>query len=264
MIGLRIDELPASLNPSVSHVIPSMKNGHSEYLSIQQIADIVLALVVDGSPEALDTLNELSEALGDDENFATNVTNLINARLKLDGTVAMTGPLNLGGNDVQNVANLVGLVGFFPLSTAFPGWLKCNGAAVSRTSYSALFAAIGTSFGVGDGSTTFNLPDLRGEFVRGFDDGRGIDSGRVLGSLQLDALQNMTGVISWHNNASATTVHSETGVFGRQGTNSSYAIPPTTGGATSASGTTFDASLVARTATETRGRNVALLACIKY
>tara|TARA_R100000773_G_scaffold38284_1_gene33418 strand:- start:117 stop:1265 length:1149 start_codon:yes stop_codon:yes gene_type:complete len=64
------------------------------------------------------------------------------------------------------------------------GYLECNGAAVSRTTYSALFALIGEYYGAGNGSTTFNLPDLRGEFVRGFDNGRGVDSGRSLGTLQ--------------------------------------------------------------------------------
>lgn len=66
------------------------------------------------------------------------------------------------------------------------GWLKCNGAVVSRTQYAALFEAIGTRFGAGNGSTTFGLPDLRGEFVRGWDDGRGVDSDRALGSGQAD------------------------------------------------------------------------------
>lgn len=62
--------------------------------------------------------------------------------------------------------------------------IKADGSAINRTTYAALFAKMGTVFGGGDGSTTFNLPDLRGEFVRGWDDGRGIDAGRVFGSLQ--------------------------------------------------------------------------------
>lgn len=62
------------------------------------------------------------------------------------------------------------------------GWLKCNGDVVSRTQYAALFDVIGTRFGAGNGSTTFGLPDLRGEFVRGWDDDRGVDPGRILGS----------------------------------------------------------------------------------
>jgi len=63
-------------------------------------------------------------------------------------------------------------------------YLECNGAAVSRTTYAALFAVIGTAYGSGDGSSTFNIPDLRGEFIRGFDNGRGVDSGRNIASSQ--------------------------------------------------------------------------------
>lgn len=70
------------------------------------------------------------------------------------------------------------------------GWLKCNGQAVDRRKYSRIFRAIGTTYGSGNGTTTFNLPDLRGEFIRGFDDGRGIDTGRVLGSAQADEFES--------------------------------------------------------------------------
>ncbi|MGC3984841.1 MAG: phage tail protein [Pseudorhodoferax sp.] len=72
----------------------------------------------------------------------------------------------------------------FAGSTPPPGWFKRNGAAVSRATYAALFAAIGTNYGAGDGSTTFNLPDDRGLVDRGLDEGRGLDPGRVLGSYQ--------------------------------------------------------------------------------
>ena len=80
----------------------------------------------------------------------------------------------------------------FAQSSAPTGWLKCNGAAVSRTTYATLFAAIGTTYGAGDGSTTFNLPELRGEFIRGLDDSRGIDTARALGSAQSDANKSHT------------------------------------------------------------------------
>jgi len=70
-------------------------------------------------------------------------------------------------------------------STVAPsGYLKCNGAAISRTTYAALFAIVGTAHGNGDGSSTFNVPDLRGEFVRGWDDSRGVDSDRNFGTSQ--------------------------------------------------------------------------------
>jgi len=82
-----------------------------------------------------------------------------------------------------------GSVTAFAGSSVPAGWLECDGSAVSRTTYAALFAAVGTTYGAGDGSTTFNLPQLRGEFIRGWDNGRGIDSGRARGSAQLDAFQ---------------------------------------------------------------------------
>ena len=84
----------------------------------------------------------------------------------------------------SQIAAPTGSVYTFAGSTVPTGWLKCNGALLSRTTYASLFAVIGTTYGAGDGSTTFALPDLRGEFVRGADDGRGVDAGRVLGSAQ--------------------------------------------------------------------------------
>lgn len=84
------------------------------------------------------------------------------------------------------------------------GWLLCNGAAVSRTTYAALFAAIGEACGEGDGSTTFNLPDLRGRFLRGVDGGASVDpdaagrtamatggnTGDAVGSVQDDQIKS--------------------------------------------------------------------------
>lgn len=80
-----------------------------------------------------------------------------------------------------------GMVCYFAQSTPPAGYLKRNGAAVSRTTYARLFAKIGTTYGGGDGATTFNLPDGRGVFDRGLDEGRGIDPGRTLGSYQESA-----------------------------------------------------------------------------
>ena len=80
-------------------------------------------------------------------------------------------------------------------STVPSGYLECNGAAVSRSTYADLFAAIGTTYGAGNGSSTFNVPDMRGEFLRGWDNGRGVDSSRTLGSSQDDQLQNHTHLL---------------------------------------------------------------------
>ena len=105
------------------------------------------------------------------------------------------GELRYDGKRILNVDDLLGMVPsgavlYFAGRTAPAGWLKANGAAVSRTAYAALFAAIGTTYGAGDGRSTFNLPDLRGEFLRGWDDGRGVDTGRGFGSAQAHALQS--------------------------------------------------------------------------
>lgn len=149
-----------------------------------------------------------------------------------------------------------GAVNAFAGEVAPAGWLKCNGAAVSRTAYPALFAYLGTRWGVGDGSTTFNLPDLRGEFIRGWDDGRGIDAARSVGVHQLDALQNITGNVGAINGSSAIA----TGAFAANGA-ALNTIDAPVGGTNSS--WTFDASRVARTAAETRPRNQAMVYCIK-
>ncbi len=99
-----------------------------------------------------------------------------------------------------------GSVHMMATTTAPSGYLKCNGTAISRTTYAALFAIIGTTHGAGDGSSTFNVPDLRGEFVRGWDDGRGVDSGRNFGTAQSD--QNKQ-----HNHSATTTVGSHTHTY---------------------------------------------------
>ena len=96
--------------------------------------------------------------------------------LKTDGSG------NLSFSIVQGVPS--GAVFCMAVATVPSSYLECNGAAVSRTTYAALFAVIGTSYGAGNGSSTFNLPDLRGEFIRGFDNGKGTDSGRSIASSQ--------------------------------------------------------------------------------
>lgn len=108
----------------------------------------------------------------------------------------------------------VGVLGFFATTTAPAGWLKANGASVSRTAYAALFARIGTTYGNGNGSSTFNLPDMRGEFVRGLDDGRGVDSGRSLGSAQ--SSQNLS--------------HTHTGTTGNQSADHTHSGTTSTAG----------------------------------
>jgi microcystin-dependent protein len=191
-----------------------------------------------------------------------------------------------------------GAVMAFAMNSPPTGWLKCNGAAVSRATYSALFTAIGTTFGVGDGSTTFNLPDLRGEWVRGWDDGRSVDTGRVFGSAQSEMIgphnHGATSVSSSSSSTSGTFsgttssdgAHTHTvganndwstfaytsasangaAVASSVSTSSNGAHTHTVSGAISASTTTSTSTSTTvsnNSGTENRVRNIALLYCIK-
>lgn len=174
----------------------------------------------------------------------TNINNEAATRLADDTTesgtrssadIALQNNINLLSNGI------IGSVAFFASSTAPTGWVKCNGSAVSSVGiYANLFAVIGVTFG-SPGPGLFYLPDFRGEFLRGFDDGRGVDAARVLGSWQAQAIQSHTHT---YNMATSTAPQSgsSTSVF----IANSSQLTGATGG------------------TETRPRNIALLACIKY
>ena len=180
------------------------------------------------------------------------------------------GELRYDGKRLLNTDDLSGMVPsgavlYFAGQTAPAGWLKANGAAVSRTAYAALFAAIGTTYGAGDGSTTFNLPDLRGEFMRGWDDGRGIDHGRAFGSAQGDAIRNISGSISTGSNSGHQLFDqaTATGALAISQKHWKTWTTDTRDGGNNPSAFDFDASRVVPVASENRPRNIALLACIK-
>ncbi len=158
-----------------------------------------------------------------------------------------------------------GAVLYFAMSSVPEGWLKANGAAVSRTTYAALFAAIGTTFGTGDGSTTFNLPDLRGEFMRGYDDGRGVDSGRVFGSNQSHAFTNHRHHVA--SSASGGVVYPNTNVTANNFVSWGYSGGGYERYILTAVGSDANIGLssyaISGSGSETRPRNLALLACIK-
>lgn len=104
-----------------------------------------------------------------------------------------------------------GIIEYHASASPLPGRLLANGQAVSRSTYAKLFERIGTSFGAGNGTTTFNLPDGRGVFPRGLDAGRGLDDGRVLGSLQLSQNQSHTHGISDPGHTHGQPVNGEPG-----------------------------------------------------
>ena len=184
--------------------------------------------------------------------------------MRNDGELRYDGKRLLNADDLSGMVPS-GAVLYFAGQTAPAGWLKANGAAVSRTAYAALFAAIGTTYGAGDGSTTFNLPDLRGEFIRGWDDGRGIDSGRAIGSAQGDAIRNITGSIDSGTDQTRQLFDDVTakGALAVSRRNWKRWTSDSGDGYNVPSAFDFDASRVVPTAAENRPRNIALLACIK-
>lgn len=162
---------------------------------------------------------------------------------------------------VQIARQPAGVTFFFAGTTPPPYSLKCNGAAVSRTTYAALFAAIGTTYGAGNGSTTFTLPDIRGEFIRGLDDGRGVDVGRGIGTSQNSQnLAHSHSVVDpghSHQQKRDDDVGSSGGSSNPDATYGSFEY-----GATSSS--TTGISLGDSGGNESRPRNIALLACIYF
>lgn len=101
--------------------------------------------------------------------LAANANVADNDFLRVDGTAieGRTASETLSDIGAQSSSTLVGMIAPFAHSSTPTGFLACNGAAVSRSTYSALFSAIGTTWGGGDGSSTFNVPDLRGAVLRG-------------------------------------------------------------------------------------------------
>ena len=165
----------------------------------------------------------------------------------------ISGNFSIPVESLSNAPNpiVAGTIAYLGMNSAPSGWLKANGAAVSRTTYAALFTAIGTTYGVGDGSTTFNLPDLRGEFPRGWDDGRGVDSSRAIGTEQ--AFQSTP----YDDQKIASNSY---GTF-IGGPLDGLTASPTVN---TASYTIHRNNHNYRNEFETRPRNVALLACIKF
>lgn len=118
------------------------------------------------------------EDLNDANPLGTDNVNQGDDHIRLIKEVLQNQFPNLGQAAMNlQASSLNAMIGMVAAFAAAPGggWLVCDGSAVSRTTYSALFAIISDDYGSGDGSTTFNLPDYRGQFLRGVDDGAGTD-----------------------------------------------------------------------------------------
>ncbi|EPD2187663.1 phage tail protein [Escherichia coli] len=215
-----------------------------------------ITALINGAPATLDTLKEIAAAINNDPKFSTTINNALSGKQPLDETLT-----HLSGKDVAGLLAYLGLgegsalpVGVpvpWPSATPPTGWLKCNGAVFSAEEYPELAKAYPTN----------KLPDLRGEFIRGWDDGRGIDAGREILSAQGDAIRNITGTFgNGQTEANAAiSFNTASGVFVSQS-----ALRNTIGNTTIIPNTpnnphlvNFDASRVVPTASENRPRSIA-------
>lgn len=226
----------------------------STQLATTAFVQAALELILNAPPAALDTLNELAAALGDDENFAATVNTALAARLQLAGGT-LSGFLSLHADPTSSMhavtkqyfdANGVppGVITYAARDTVLDGYLAADGSAISRTTYANLHSVLGSFWGAGDGVNTFNLPDLRGQFIRGWDNGRGIDPGRAFGTEQADDFKSHT-----HTAIGGDIPFPSFSGISAPGNNSQPAS---------------DMGIQAAGGTETRPRNIALQIVIKY
>ncbi len=253
----------------------TIPNGVSKVLVCDgtNVFDAVTGLQANGA--ILTSLDALSLVAGDVlyANGANSLTRLAKGTngqyLTLSGGVPAWGTITIPQ------AVLPGTVAMFAANMPPTGWLECNGAEVSRSTYAALFTAIGTTWGAGDGSTTFLLPDLRGEFVRGWDNTRGIDSGRAFASVQTDQNKSHTHGFSATTSSNGAHTHQLSGHVVSGGGSGNYMamnLSNNGGGVVNLNENTLSSGAHTHTVsgttgsdggTEVRVRNVALMFMIK-
>lgn len=159
----------------------------------------------------------------------------------------------------QQTSIAAGTIAFFPKSAPPAGWLACDGRSLSASAYPKLYEAIGSSYG--GNSTEFRLPDMRGQFVRSWDAGRGVDANRGIGTEQFDAIRNIVGKFAPtvpQNHASF--VSGAVGAISTMGLHTTINNQPDK----VTWGYEFDASRVVPVANENRPKNIAMLAMIKF
>ena len=260
------------------------------------VAEAIDAISGDFLPLTGGTITGALTVTGGATLHATSVTGALTATGTITGNAlvgtTITGAINANSIRVINVATPTaaadaatkayvdgtvtagtpsGAIMYWANATAPSGFLKCDGTSYLRATYADLFSSIGTTFGSVDG-THFNVPDLRGYFVRGLDESRGVDSGRGLGTNQADALQNIVGYLGVDDRI--VDGGAAVGAFTASGATTTAALAA---GApnidTTAEGSDsrtcyaeFSAtnSIGARTSTETRPINIALIGIIKF
>ena len=182
---------------------------------------------------------------------------VIEDELIVDGELYIEGTTT----DLEEPQFQAGQYGFFAMKNPKGRWLFCDGREISREAYSDLFEAIGTTYGEGDGTTTFNIPDRRGYFGRCLDAGAEVDyqSDREIGSKQGDAIRNITATLD--NNLLSSSNYTE-GVINTTVAGTGYSYLGN--GPYIGVNLTFDASRVVPTAPENVVKNIAEYVCIRY
>ncbi|KAB1087355.1 tail fiber protein [Neorhizobium galegae] len=325
---------------SAAAALGSHQHSTSDILGLTAVVNAAVSAVVGGAPEMLNAIDELAAAIDNNPNFAATIMTLLGQKAA-SADVYTKAQVDAAIGGIQGVPT--GTIIQAAFATPPTGYLKCNGAAISRTTYAALFQALVTAagytqqtftvsiaspglfskaahgfvggerlrlstngalptglntttdyfviyvdantyrlsasqtspvaintsgtqsgthtylrsnWGLGDG-TTFNVPDLRGVPVRGLDDGRGIDTGRPLGSFQAD--QNLA-----HNHTISDPGHAHSGIqfAGNSGPTVGSGGGPFYVSGTSASGTGI--TIQNSGGTEARMKNVALPFFIKF
>jgi microcystin-dependent protein len=192
---------------------------------------------------------------------ASGPTSLIGGELVAGNVVTIIYDAGRGAFHLVQNTNyaLLGRMYECSYTTPDPGHMMCDGSAISRTAYAPLFAKIGTTWGTGDGSTTFNIPDKRGYFSRGWDDGAGIDPGRAFASTQTDAFKSHTHTATVNDGGHAHNVNAVNSV-GAGTSGAIGSVNPSIGTIPTSSATTGITVTNASTgSTETRPVNVAVM-----
>ncbi|HDD9479218.1 TPA: phage tail protein [Escherichia coli] len=241
---------------------PAAGNNTTRIATTEFVQAAITALI-NGAPATLDTLKEIAAAINNDPKFSTTINNALSGKQPLDETLT-----HLSGKDVAGLLAYLGLgegsalpVGVpvpWPSATPPTGWLKCNGAAFSAEEYPELAKAYPTN----------KLPDLRGEFIRGWDDGRSADAGRTILSAQGDAIRNIYGEFKTVNTENYSIWESVGSFKGavvplNPSTNNSYfslvrsMVTERSEGGVYPKVIGLDASRIVPTANENRPRNIA-------
>lgn len=215
-----------------------------------------VAALVASSPAALDTLNELAEALGNDPNFATTMTNALASKANKATSLLGYGITDTYTKDqieamiAQASALPVGSIIGFPVNKIAPGFLELDGSVKSAAAYPDLATFLGGLFNKGDeGAGNFRLPESRAEFLRGWDHGRGIDIGRAVGSYQSDEIKKHRHPQYEYDTNDSTPIPDLSRAFDL---NANYAV-----------GREVTALIGYTGGSETRPRNLAVIWCIK-